>query len=210
MMQIVFSPDQMTAEVERRVAIDEGRSAWVYDDATGTQPLGSPPWAPSIFKGFPTAGIGCNLAAVDAALFARFGADLAKVLDGTEQLTEPQIDGIFADQLANARADARASLNTGVYDALAQPRQFVLDTVEFNLGQRGWLGFAATRALINQAQAAKEAGKADQAHVLFGLVANHLRASAWDSQVGNRARRCEAMMRTSLWCSATGDGSDIL
>jgi lysozyme len=191
-----MTPQEFTAEVERRIGIDEGSAARVYLDSMG----------------IPTIGKGFNLQRADAAAaLAQVGVhDFAGVMAGRVELTPSQIDALFGYSLAPQESNARASLTPGVFDALSDARRFVLLDLEFNLGSRGWLGFPTTRALINEAQAAKIAGKGALAAQLFGIAADHLRISAWDGQVGDRARRDEAMLRTSNWCSPTGDGSDVL
>ena len=78
----------------------------------------------------------------------------------------------------------------------------ILD-LEYNLGQRGWLGFATTRALITEAQAQKLRARNDVAHRLFNVAGDHLAASAWDGQVGDRATRDIAMIRTGEWVPAS-------
>lgn len=181
------------AEVERRIRINEGCESYCYADSMG----------------IPTIGIGYNLQRGDAqGALAKIGVhDFAGVLARRVALTQQQIDDLFAYSFAPIESNARASLNPGVFDALSDARRFVIVDLEFNLGQRGWLGFPTTRAIINEAQALKNSGKPTRASALFGLAADHLRMSAWDGQVGARARRDEAMMRSSGWANATGDGS---
>ena len=185
--------EEWVAEVRRRIAVNEGCILNLYFDTVGV----------------PTIGYGFNLQRSDAAkcLAACGVTDIQDVIAGKKPLTQEEADALFDRDLPVYIADARASLGPRVFDSLSDARRFVLCDLEYNLGQRGWLGFAATRALINEAQAAKDAGKSSLAHNLFSLAADHLRASAWDSQVGDRARRDEAMMRSSLWVDATGDGS---
>ena len=181
------------AEVERRIYINEGEEAYCYADSMG----------------IPTIGCGFNSQRADAqSALTNIGVpDFAGVLSGDVGLTNDQIDALFAYSFAPIEDDARASLATGVFHSLSDARRFVICDLEFNLGQRGWSGFTASRAIINEAQAAKDAGNFVQASALFGIAADHLRESAWDGQVGNRARRDEAMMRSSGWVDANGDGS---
>lgn len=104
---------------------------------------------------------------------------------------------------------ARASLAPGVFDALSDARRFVVVDIVYNMGagSDGWGGFGATHALLAAAVHTKVPATA---HALYGEVADHLAASAWATQVGIRALRDEAMMRSSNWCDANGDGSDVL
>ena len=121
------------------------------------------------------------------------------VISGKTSLTAEQIDKLFAYAFAPIEAAARDSLAPGVFDSLSDARRFVLCDLQYNLGQRGWLGFPSTRALLNEAQAAKDADDLEKAHALFGIAANHLAASAWDGQVGERAHRDETMIRSGVW-----------
>jgi GH24 family phage-related lysozyme (muramidase) len=179
------------AEVEHRIAINEGQRFTRYLDSVGI-------W---------TIGVGMNLQRGDApAVLKACSIDYAAVMND-KPITQPQCDALFAYCLSGIVDAARASLAPGVYDALSDARRFVLCDLEYNLGQSGWLGFPGTRAILNQAQKTKMAGQLDAAHNLFGVAADHLTASAWFGQVGNRARRNVAMIRSGVWVSATGDGS---
>lgn len=187
--------DEWLAEVERRIRISEGCEAIRYYDTMG----------------IPTIGIGFNLEREDAqAALAKCGVnDLKGVIAGTVALTESQIDFLFDYSFAPIEAHARASLPPGTYDFLSDARRFVICDLVFNLGFEGWMQFTGTRGLIADAQHAKDNGRLVDAHVLFGEAADHLKASAWYGQVGNRAKRDCAMLRSSLWANADGDGSDV-
>jgi GH24 family phage-related lysozyme (muramidase) len=179
------------AEVEHRIMIDEGCCLTRYPDS----------------RGIATLGIGYNLQRGDApTLLASLGIDYAAVM-AYHPITQPQCDALFQACLSGIVAAARNSLAPGIYDALSDARRFVLCDLEYNLGETGWLGFAGTRAILNQAQKTKMAGQLDAAHKLFEVAADHLTASDWYGQVGNRARRNVAMIRSGVWVSATGDGS---
>lgn len=188
--------DETLSEIKRRIEINEGVRLTPYRDSMGIL----------------TVGVGYNLEQGGSLDYLkRVGvADCLGVLDGKKSITQDQADALFDLILPTYISNASKSLDPGIFDSLSPARQFVIVDLEYNLGQRGWLGFAASRALINEAQANKNSGKSDQAMRLFGLVADHLRASAWDAQVHDRARRDEAMMRTSVWCNPYGNGSDIL
>lgn len=182
------------AEVQKRIAINEGYRNTVYMDSA------SPP--------NPTVGIGFNLNRDDArTALAKIGANYEAVLNGTP-LTDQQVSRLFAYSLAPVLDEARASLEPLHFDSMSDARRFVLCDLVFNLGNAGWLGFVNTRAIIDQACHAARAGNAAGAHVLFAQAADALSQSAWYSQVGNRAKRDVAMMRTSNWCDPNGDGSD--
>lgn len=185
---------QWEAEVQRRIGINEGfKNTMYYDTAT-------PP--------NPTIGVGFNLNRSDARqALAKIGADYDAVMQGTA-LSDQQVAQLFAYSFAPVLDEARASLQPMHFDSMSDARRFVICDLIFNLGNAGWLGFTHTRALIDQACHAARSGNSAGAHVLFGEAADALAQAAWYSQVGNRAKRDVAMMRTSNWCNATGDGSD--
>jgi GH24 family phage-related lysozyme (muramidase) len=182
------------AEVQRRIGIDEGYSKTVYMDSA------SPP--------DPTIGVGFNLNRADARVtLSKIGADYDAVRGGAA-LTDQQVSALFAYSFAPVVDEARASLQPFHFDSMSDARRFVICDLTFNLGNQGWLDFANTRSVIDQACHALRSGNAAGAHVLFGQAADALAQSAWYSQVGNRAKRDCAMMRTSNWCDPNGDGSD--
>ena len=190
-----MTPDEWTAEVRHRIATNEGCRPTLYLDSVG----------------IPTIGIGFNLNRQDAqsALFAAGCPNPLAVMNGTASLTQPMIDALFSYSLRPILSEARASLPVGAFDALSDARRFVICDMIFNLGSEGWMGFAATRQTIGRAQSMVKSNPAT-AHTMFGQAADRMTNSAWFTQVGNRAKRNVAMMRTSGFCSPTGDGSDIL
>lgn len=182
------------AEVQKRIGINEGYRNTVYMDSA------NPP--------NPTVGIGFNLNRADARdALAKIGADYNAVLNGTP-LTDQQVAQLFAYSLAPVVDEARASLQPFHFDSMSDARRFVICDLVFNLGNAGWLQFVNTRAIIDQACHAARSGNSAGAHVLFGQAADALTQSGWYNQVGNRAKRDVAMMRTSNWCDPNGDGSD--
>lgn len=182
------------AEVQRRIGINEGYSSTVYMDSA------SPP--------NPTIGVGFNLNRSDARqALANVGADYNAVLNGTA-LTSQQVSALFNYSFAPVLDEARASLEPSHFDSMSDARRFVICDLIFNLGDAGWLSFTNTRSLIDQACHALHTGDTGGAHTLFGQAAVALSQSAWYTQVGNRAKRDCAMMRTSNWCDPNGDGSD--
>src|SRR5215468_5410030 len=121
------------AEVERRIAINEGRRNKVYMDSA------SPP--------NPTVGIGFNLNRSDAPqALASVGADYSAVKSGTP-LTDDQVNKLFSYSLAPVLDEARHSLQPLHFDSMSDARRFVLCDLVFNLGDAGWHGFVNTRAL---------------------------------------------------------------
>lgn len=181
-------------EVQRRIAISEGTEHRVYHDS----------------KGILTIGVGFNCERGDAReALAKCGvSDIDAVLAGEVALTTGQINTLFAYSFAPIVSEARASLPSGVFDALSDARRFVVCDLVYNLGSAGWSEFVNTRALIAQAQEAKNESRAS-AHDLFVQAAAHLEESAWYEQVGYRAKRDVAMLREGVWCDPNGDGSDI-
>ena len=150
-----------------------------------------------------TIGIGFNCERADAAgELAAVGARLVDVMGGLP-IAPAQAQALFERCLSGLEHDARASLDAGVFDALTDARRFVLCDLEYNLGSRGWLGFTTTRALLSEAQAQKLAGRVTIAHQLFQVAGDHLAASAWNGQVGQRATRDIAMIRTGEWVPAS-------
>jgi len=177
---------QTKTETEHRIEISEGLRLVAYQDSLGIWSI----------------AYGTNLERGDGReLLAKVGATLVNPISRTT-VTAIQAARLFDLDFAPIVGQARASLASGVFDALDPARQFVVCDLEYNLGQRGWVGFWATRALLNEAQARKIAGKLDIAYRLFGLCADHLAASAWDGQVGDRATRDVAMMRLGDWVPA--------
>ena len=189
-----MTTQQWQGEVQRRIAIDEGsRSTMYYDTA-------NPP--------NPTIGIGFNLNRSDArTALADVGASYDAVMSGTA-LTDDQIGKLFAYSLSPVVDEARASLQPQHYDAMSDARRFVICDLIFNLGDAGWSSFVNTRGIIDRACHAMRSGDTAGAHTLFAQAADALAQSQWYSQVGNRAKRDCAMMRTSNWCDPNGDGSD--
>lgn len=184
-------------EVQRRIAISEGCEATRYYDS----------------KGIATVGIGFNLTRADA-YSALLKAGVAPtqvqgVIDGDVALTQEQIAALFAYSFAPVISEARSSLAPGIFDALTDARRFVICDLVYNLGYGGWLQFNRTRGMIADAQRAKQTN-APNAHGYFVDAANDLRQSDWFNQVGWRAKRDCAMLEVGVYCSPTGDGSDIL
>ncbi len=184
-------------EVQRRIAISEGCEATRYYDT----------------RGVPTIGIGYNLTRADAySALLKAGVpptQVQGVINGDVALSQEQIDALFAYSFAPIVSEARASLPTGIFDALTDARRFVICDLVYNMGSGRWLQFVRTRAAIADAQRAKEANAPD-AHEAFVTAANDLRQSDWFTQVGWRAKRDCAMMEVGIYCDPTGDGSDIL
>jgi hypothetical protein len=123
-------------------------------------------------------------------------------------LASQQVADLFAYSFAPIVDQARASLQPFHFDSMTDARRFVICDLVFNLGAAGWNGFSDTRGAIDGACHAGRTGDTASEHALFGTAADDLTSSLWYRQVGNRAKRDVAMLRTSNWCDPNGDGSD--
>lgn len=167
------------AEVRRRIAISEGIRFAKYSDSLG----------------IPTIGVGFNLQRADADdLLRGCGSNLAACMAGVE-LTEQQTTRLFDLSFAPILTAARASLEPKHFDSLSDARRFVVCDLVYNLGEAGWLTFAGTRFVLDRA-CHMNLTRSPAAHATFNVVADRLAGSAWASQVGNRAARNIAMMRS--------------
>jgi GH24 family phage-related lysozyme (muramidase) len=185
------TPAEWQAEVVRRIKINEGYRNTVYRDSLG----------------IPTVGVGFNLQRDDArSALASIGADYDAVMNGAA-LSDEQVDKLLAYSLAPIVSQARNSLAPTHFDSMSDARRFVLTDLVFNLGEGGWLQFVHTRWVIDEACHEALTGDPDKAHAYFGSAADALEQSAWFSQVGDRARRDVAMMRSSGWVDANGSGA---
>jgi hypothetical protein len=200
---------EVLAEVVRRAHINEGTRLLAYDDAQPDIAIAYP----SQLRGTLTIGIGHSLQSSSPIeqqyLLKQAGIQCAPNLTSLCHLsiTVMQAEALFRVDLPKYAAAARALLTLGTFDALNDARQVAFFDLVYN---EGGSDFTRTWALLSHAQAAKSVGNLAIAHGLFVTVGDHLRASAWYGQVGNRAKRDIAMLVTGQLCSATGDGSDVL
>jgi lysozyme len=189
-----MSPE-LEAQVRTRLAINEGYSTTVYTDS----------------RGLPTIGIGYNIETDSSSGYlAKVGADVNAVLNGAA-ITDAQVQQLFDLCLAPIEGQARVWLAPGHYDrGLNDERRYVLIDMFFNMGpgEDGMGGFTNTRALIDQGchQLLAGNGSHPYAHELFGEAADNMLASAWATQVGARALRDAAIMRSSCWVDPNGNG----
>lgn len=100
--------------------------------------------------------------------------------DWTFPLTDDQVNLLLSQDLQSVYADLTGNLPWWLY--LDDVRQRVLCNMCFNLGINRLLGFRNTLGFVRQ-------GKWDDA-------AQGMLNSAWATQVGERAQRLAAMMRT--------------
>lgn len=124
-------------------------------------------------------------------------------------ITMAQNDALLDQDIASFASAAAALLPRGIFDAMTPARQVAWTDMSFNMGtgEDGLGGFHQTIDLLTRAQRAKDAGNGDAAHQLFEQVGQHLEASAFFGQVGDRAKRDVAMMRTGVLVDQNGDGS---
>ena len=94
-------------------------------------------------------------------------------------ISDRAVQVIFEDDMADAESDARKLVQN--FDALSDARRAVVVNMSFNLGFERFSLFHDTLAAIN-------AGRFDDAAA--GML-----ASAWATQVGDRAQRLAKAMR---------------
>lgn len=100
-------------------------------------------------QGIPTIGIGFNLKREDApALIAKVGADYKKVMAGTQQLTEAQIDHLFDLSYGQAVKDARQLLPH--LETYSPARQEALIDMSYNMGLPRLQGFGKMLRAIRE------------------------------------------------------------
>ena len=142
----------------------EGRREHVYTDTLG----------------HPTVGIGFNLDRADARdRLAAVGADYDAVRAGTADLTDTQINALYAGDYAAARQKAADIVGPGFY-SLSQARQDVVTDMTFNMSSKV-RGF---NTMLNNLRSGDYSGAADA-----------MLDSRWAHQVGNRADADARMMR---------------
>lgn len=143
--------------IENLIGKHEGRRAAVYQDSRGVL----------------TIGCGWNLEDGDSQdICDHFGLDLNALKNGTETLTEPQIDQVFSYQLSRTISEAMQLFPN--FSTMPDTVQAVVCDMIFNLGIGGFSKFHRTVAALtagNWKQAAIDAGE-----------------SLWAQQVPNRAK----------------------
>lgn len=139
-------------------------------------------------RGFPTVGIGFNLARPGAreALEAA-GANFDQIKSGKDSLSESQVAALLS-------ADAQASIEAARslfpdFDKYEPARQLILADLAFNLGKAKLADFTSFIAAV-------KANNWDQA-------AEALRKSKWFTETGKRALRNVEAMRTGVLPSVT-------
>ncbi|MGH3656191.1 MAG: glycoside hydrolase family protein [Micromonosporaceae bacterium] len=138
-------------------------------------------WVYNDTEGHPTVGVGFNLDRADArTALAEVGADYDAVRAGRVPLTDAQIDGLL-DRTVNEAVTTARDYYAG-FDNLDITRQRVLADMAFNLGGPNLNEFQGMHAAL-------EAGD-------YNDAADHMAGSLWADQVGRRADRLIAEMRT--------------
>lgn len=124
-------------------------------------------------------------------------------------ITPAQNDAMLDNDIPSFVGSAASSLPAGLFDAMTVARQVAWTDMAFNMGigSDGLGGFRLTIALLIQAQRAKDAGRDLAARTRFEQVGDHIQSSAFFGQVGDRAKRDVAMMRTGVLVDPSGDGS---
>jgi len=131
--------------------------------------------------GHPTIGIGFNLDRPDArSRIEALGLDYDAVRDGTQSLTDAQIDQLFAGDFNASVIGARSLVPN--FDSLTSNAQIVLVDMVFNMGVGGVAGFTAMLGAL---------AKNDYQAAVKGM-----QNSKWASQVPSRAQFDMALMLT--------------
>ena len=100
-----------------------------------------------------------------------------------EPITDAAIEQIFHDDLAGVTAELSFF---PFWPGLSEVRQAVLQNMAFNLGVHGLRnGFGPMLAALEDGD--------------YGLAADRMLGKSWERQVGDRARRLAAQMRTDTW-----------
>jgi GH24 family phage-related lysozyme (muramidase) len=131
-------------------------------------------------EGHPTVGIGFNLDRADAASqLASVGADYHQVRSGQADLTDDQMNSLFANDYAAARQKA-ADIVGPSFDNLNQARQDVVTDMTFNMNNK----VSNFHTMLGDIRSGDYSGAADA-----------MLDSRWAGQVGNRATEDAEKMR---------------
>ena len=135
-------------------------------------------------EGHPTVGIGFNLDRSDARRrLSAVGANYDRIRDGSETLTDYQINALFNDDMANAVSCASSWLSQVWYKMSTDQRSAVAD-MAFNLGCAGLQKFRNMKAALLRGD--------------YGGAAAEMRNSKWCRQVKSRCDRNIACMKGGL------------
>lgn len=138
-------------------------------------------------RGFPTVGIGFNLARDGArAAIEAVGADFGRIKSGKDSLSQSQAIALLSVDEQAAIETARSLFPD--FDKYDPTRQLILADLAYNLGKAKLANFTSFIDAV-------KANNWDQA-------AGALRKSKWFSEVGKRALRDVEAMRTGVAPSA--------
>jgi lysozyme len=142
----------------------EGKRSGVYKDT----------------EGIPTIGVGFNLRGRNAkARIEALGLDYDKVLAGTQEMSDKQIETLLDEDIDTAISACKDLFRA--FGELSDVRQRVLVDMMFNLGKTRFSQFKKMIAAI-------------AAHD-FAKAADEMKDSKWYKQVKSRGKELEAMMR---------------
>jgi hypothetical protein len=164
---------EWTAKTRAHITINEARKRRRYFDSLG----------------HPSIGIGFNLERQDAPeLLRKLGvANWVAVIDGDEELTDPQVDQLFDWCFADALSFARKLYSN--FDALIPEAQTVLVDMSFQMRNR-LKGFVK----MNKAVAALE----------YLEMINEMRQSLYAKQCPGRVARNAALIESGMPVSREG------
>jgi GH24 family phage-related lysozyme (muramidase) len=135
-------------------------------------------------EGHPTIGVGFNLDRSDARqIITNMGLNYDEVRDGTQKLTDAQIDSLLDGDANQAITAARDTVSN--FDEMSDARQMAVADMAFNLGAAGLAGF--TNAI-----SAMESGDWEKA-------ADEMQDSKWFDQTGSRAEEDVEIMRSGQY-----------
>lgn len=162
--------DSLAAEL----AHEEGRENKSYDDSKGIRTVG---------QGFNLEKEGAREAIED------LGLDYDKVVSGEQELTDAQIDSLFADDVTTAKDQIKGYVTN--FDSLSTSQQNALVNLTFNMG-----GSFATK--FPKFVKALNAGNFDEAAKELGLGKDGKSPSKWSKDVkAERAGRVIGKIRDS-------------
>lgn len=131
--------------------------------------------------GIPTIGVGFNLMRLDARdRLAKLGLKYEDVLLGKVELMPDQIDFLLDEDIAECLTDLKTMFVD--FARFPEPVRHVLIDLRFNLGGRGLRGFPNTLSDLRNRQ--------------YSAAADRLAKSKWASQVGKRATRNIAALKS--------------
>lgn len=128
--------------------------------------------------GIPTIGVGCNLRKFGArAEIESVGANYDAVLNGSQCLTDSQIETIFNKDMETAKSCVRGWSG---YSEISESAQSALDDMSFNMGCATLSTFGRLKSAISEKN--------------YAAAVEDMKESLWCRQVGSRCSRdCDCM-----------------